>query len=56
MLRPSSGIDNIMVRVKSLQDFWADVLFLAFGCAALWIGRGYAFGTSSKMAPRVRPL
>jgi hypothetical protein len=44
-----------MVRVKSPQDFWAGVLFVMFGCAALWIGRGYAFGTSSKMGPGYLP-
>ena len=44
-----------MVRVKSPQDFWAGILFVMFGCAALWIGRGYAFGTSSKIGPGFLP-
>jgi putative tricarboxylic transport membrane protein len=44
-----------MIRVKSPQDFWAGVLFAAFGGAALWIGRGYAFGTLTKMGPGYLP-
>jgi hypothetical protein len=46
---------STMVRVKSPQDFWAGVLFVMFGCAALWVGRDYAFGTSSKMGPGYLP-
>ena len=38
-----------MVRVRSPQDFWAGILFILFGCAALWFGRDYAFGTLTKM-------
>jgi hypothetical protein len=44
-----------MVRVRSPQDFWAGILFIVFGCAALWIGRGYAFGTLTKMGPGYLP-
>jgi hypothetical protein len=44
-----------MIRVKSPQDFWAGVLFAAIGCAGLWIGRGYAFGTLTKMGPGYLP-
>ena len=34
-----------MVRVKNPQDFWAGILFIAFGGLALWFGRDYAIGT-----------
>jgi hypothetical protein len=44
-----------MIRIKSPQDFWAGVLFGVFGCAALWFGRGYAFGTLTKMGPGYLP-
>jgi hypothetical protein len=44
-----------MVRVKSPQDFWAGVLFIAFGGVALWIGRNYSFGTLTKMGPGFLP-
>ena len=44
-----------MVRVKSPQDFWAGILFVVFGAAALWIGRNYALGTLNKMGPGFLP-
>ena len=44
-----------MVRVRSPQDFWAGILFILFGCAALWFGRDYAFGTLTKMGPGSLP-
>ena len=44
-----------MVHIKSPQDFWAGILFILAGGAALWIGRDYAFGTSSKMGPGYLP-
>src|SRR5258705_6835598 len=44
-----------MIRVKNPQDFWAGVLFVVFGGAAVWIGRAYAFGTLSKMGPGYLP-
>jgi putative tricarboxylic transport membrane protein len=44
-----------MVRVRSPQDFWAGILFIVFGGAALWISRGYAFGSLTKMGPGYLP-
>jgi len=44
-----------MIKVKSPQDFWAGLLFLVIGCLALWFGRGYAFGTATKMGPGYLP-
>jgi hypothetical protein len=44
-----------MMRVKNPQDFWAGILFVVFGGAALWIGRVYALGTLSKMGPGYLP-
>jgi hypothetical protein len=44
-----------MIRVKSPQDFWAGVLFVLCGCAAIWIGRNYAFGTLTRMGPGYLP-
>src|SRR5690348_3233956 len=37
------------------QDFWAGLLFVAFGAAALWIGQDYNFGTSRRMGPGYFP-
>src|SRR3954453_22417133 len=44
-----------MVRVRSPQDFWAGIVFILFGCAALWFSRDYAFGTLTKMGPGYLP-
>ena len=44
-----------MIRVKSPQDFWAGILFILSGCAALWIGRNYAFGSLTRMGPGYLP-
>jgi hypothetical protein len=44
-----------MIRVKSPQDFWAGILFVSAGAAALWLGRDYAFGSLTKMGPGYLP-
>jgi len=44
-----------MIQVKSPQDFWAGLLFVAFGCAALWVGRNYNVGVIMKMGPGYLP-
>lgn len=31
------------------KDFWAGVLYIAFGAAAFWIGRDYTMGTAGRM-------
>lgn len=45
-----------MVRVKNPQDFWAGILFIAFGGLALWFGRDYAMGTLNKIGPGFLPI
>jgi hypothetical protein len=55
MLRQDPGGKG-MIRVKSPQDFWAGILFILCGCAALWIGRDYAFGTLTRMGPGYLPV
>jgi hypothetical protein len=45
-----------MVRVKNPQDFWAGILFIAFGGLALWLGRDYATGTLAKIGPGFLPV
>lgn len=44
-----------MIRIKSPQDFWAGVLFVVFGCTALWVGWNYPFGTLTRMGPGYLP-
>jgi hypothetical protein len=45
-----------MARVKDQRDFWSGILFIAFGCAGLWLGRNYAVGTLSRMGPGFFPI
>jgi hypothetical protein len=37
------------------KDFWAGVMFLATGLAAMFIARRYAFGTTLRMGPGYFP-
>lgn len=41
--------------IKSPKDFWTGVLYLAFGAAALWIGRDYPIGSAGRMGPGYFP-
>jgi hypothetical protein len=45
-----------MARVKDRKDFWSGILFIAFGCAGLWLGRSYAVGSLSRMGPGFFPI
>jgi hypothetical protein len=45
-----------MSRVKDQRDFWSGILFIAFGCAGLWIGRSYPLGTLVRMGPGFFPM
>jgi len=44
-----------MIRVKSPQDFWAGVLFIALGAIALWQSSSYPVGTITQMGPGFVP-
>lgn len=44
-----------MIRVKHPQDFWAGILFFIVGAGAVWMGRIYAFGTTTRMGPGYLP-
>jgi hypothetical protein len=35
--------------VLQKKDFWAGVLYIAFGAAAFWIGRDYPMGSAGRM-------
>jgi hypothetical protein len=41
--------------MKSFQDFLAGLLFVAFGAAALWFGKGYDVGAATRMGPGYLP-
>jgi putative tricarboxylic transport membrane protein len=45
-----------MSRVKDQKDFWSGILFVAFGCAGLWLGRSYPVGSLSRMGPGFFPM
>jgi hypothetical protein len=42
-------------RIRSPKDFWAGVLYLGFGVAAIVIGRDYSMGTALRMGPAYFP-
>jgi hypothetical protein len=41
--------------IRNPRDFWAGVIYLALGIAAIWIGRNYPQGTSARMGPGYFP-
>lgn len=44
------------MKIKSPKDFWAGVMFIAFGLAAMVIAlKSYQFGTSVRMGPGYFP-
>lgn len=43
------------MRFNNLQDLLAGLLFMAFGAAALWFGKSYAFGAATRMGPGYLP-
>ena len=45
----------MMSRIRSPKDFWAGVLYIAFGASAIVIGRDYGLGTALRMGPAYFP-
>lgn len=43
------------MRIRSPQDFWAGLMFVAFGGAAIYFSRTYPFGTAANMGPGYFP-
>ncbi len=44
-----------MVRIRDPKDFWAGVLFILIGIAAIAIGSRYNLGTAARMGPGYFP-
>jgi hypothetical protein len=44
-----------MKAIRNPRDFWAGLLFLAAGLAAVALGRGYPVGTTASMGPGYFP-
>lgn len=40
---------DVKTQALHSKDFWAGAVYVAFGAAAVWIGRDYTFGTASRM-------
>ena len=43
------------MKLRSQEDFWAGVMFIAFGVAAIVIARDYPFGSAMRMGPGYFP-
>jgi hypothetical protein len=41
--------------VRNVKDFWTGVIYIAFGLAAIIIGKDYSMGTAVKMGPAYFP-
>jgi hypothetical protein len=44
-----------MFHIRNPRDFWAGVMFIAFGIAAMVIARDYPFGSAARMGPGYFP-
>jgi hypothetical protein len=44
-----------VVRIRNPKDFWAGVLFVGFGTAAVVLGSRYNLGTAARMGPGYFP-
>jgi hypothetical protein len=45
-----------MIRIRSPQDFFAGLMFIAFGVVGAYVARKYPFGTSVRMGPGYLPV
>jgi hypothetical protein len=45
-----------MIRIRSPQDFFAGLMFIAFGIVGAYVARKYPFGTSVRMGPGYLPV
>ena len=43
------------MRIKSQEDFWAGLMFIAFGILAIFISREYPMGSAIRMGPGYFP-
>ena len=42
-------------RIRNPKDFWAGIIYIAFGLSAIVIGREYGLGTALRMGPAYFP-
>ena len=43
------------MKIKSQEDFWAGLMFIGFGAAAIYISRDYPLGSAMRMGPGYFP-
>jgi putative tricarboxylic transport membrane protein len=41
--------------IRNIKDFWAGIIYVAFGSAVIFIAREYGMGTGTKMGPAYFP-
>jgi hypothetical protein len=44
-----------MIKMRNLKDFFAGLMFVAFGGAAVWMAQAYPFGNAGRMGPAYFP-
>lgn len=42
-------------KIKSQEDFWAGIMFMAFGLVAIFVARDYPMGSAMRMGPGYFP-
>ena len=42
-------------KIKSPEDFWSGLMFVAFGVGAVWVSRDYPMGSALRMGPGYFP-
>jgi hypothetical protein len=45
----------VKLRIKSQEDFWAGLMFIGFGLAAIIVARDYPMGSAMRMGPGYFP-
>lgn len=43
------------MKIKAPRDFWAGLMFIAFGVGFVWVAQNYQMGTSVRMGPAYFP-
>jgi Tripartite tricarboxylate transporter TctB family len=43
------------MKIKAPKDFWAGLMFIAFGVGFAWVAQSYQMGTSVRMGPAYFP-
>jgi len=46
----------VKFKIKCPEDFWAGLMFIAFGVVAIWTSQDYPMGTAMRMGPGYFPI